>query len=157
MRPLLLAFLLVSLPAVAKPGGSPPAPPGQELNAQDQKAIHDYRLTVANAEKVMEANRRLKEAVQKDPSLMEHGAAQAKTIDDSVKRLESKPAAKAVLDGLGLTSREFVVGTFTIVSAVVWHSIKQSQPQMQVPAYVNAENIRFFDQHPELIKKWSGK
>ncbi len=71
-----------------------------------------------------------------------HGVAQAKTIDDSVKRLESMPAAQAVIKEVGLTPREFVVGTFTIVSAVIWHGIQQSRPQMQVPAYVNVENIR---------------
>src|SRR5207253_6982600 len=95
MLRLMLAVLAVSLSASAdRPHGPPPGMGmGREMSPEDQKAVHDYKLTTANVDKLMDAHKRFREMAEKDPSLHEGGSPfQAKTIDDSVKKIESAPA-----------------------------------------------------------------
>ncbi len=160
MPRLMLAVLAVSLSAFAdRPHGPPPGMGmgmGREMSPEDQKAVHDYKLTTANVDKLMDAHKRFREMAEKDPSLHEHGNPfQAKTIDDSVKKIESSPAkAQGILKDLGIAPREFVVGTFAMMTSVMWNGMQKHNPQAQVPEFVNPDNLKFIDSHPEVLEKF---
>ena len=159
-RWMILAVMTLALPALAQrphggPGQGSHGGPMRDLSPEDQKAIHDYKLSTSNTDKLMDANRRLMEMAEKDPQMRKDNPMTARTLDDSVKKVDSLPAAKTVLKQVGLSSREFVVGTFTMMTAAMWHGMQKSYPQAQVPPYVNPDNLKFVDAHPELVKKWS--
>ena len=166
----MLAVLAVSFSALAQggpPGGPPHGPGGpphggmmgsgmREMSPEDTKAIHDYKLTTSNVDKLMDAHKKFREMAEKDPSLHQQGNPfQATTIDDSVKKIDSAPPqAKAILKEEGISSREFVVGTMSMMTSAMWHSMSKMNPQAQVPAYVNPDNLKFLDAHPEVLEKF---
>jgi hypothetical protein len=156
----MLALLAVPLSALAQ-GGPPHGPPHgpggmmREMSPEDQKAIHDYKLTTGNVDKMMAAHLKFRDMAEKDPSMREGNPFQAKTIDDSVKKIESAPPkAQAILKETGMKPREFVVGTMTMMTSAMWSSMQKMNPQAPVPAYVNPDNLAFIDAHPEIMEKF---
>jgi hypothetical protein len=139
------------------PGG--PGGPGamlRDMTPEDQKAIHDFKLTAENTGKLMDAHKRFRELHEKDPEMMKGQNPMAvKTIDESIKRVEAAPEkAKAILKQVGLQPREFVVGTFTMMTSAIWSGMRQHMPQAQPPPYVNPDNVAFVDAHPELLEQF---
>jgi hypothetical protein len=126
------------------------------MDAKDSKEIHDYKLTTGNVEKLVSASTKLKDVAEKDPSMDEDGPTE-KTIDDSVKRMEKYPKAVAAVKAAGLSPREFLVGTFALMNASVWSQMIKQYPQSaaKMPPEVNRDNLKFADQHPDLVQKWS--
>ncbi len=147
-----LAVLFIAVPALAQ---SRPA-----VGPADEKAVREYKLTTSGVDKLLTANQLFAEMVLKDPAKQAEKARPfaARTIDESVKRLEAVPGTAAVLKKVGLSPREYVVGTFAMITAAMWSAmIKQyAQAASQMPAEVNRDNLKFIDTHPEIIEKWQG-
>jgi hypothetical protein len=164
LRFMTLSLLTIALPAAAD--RQPHRPSGGGLNGEvapeDQKAIHDFKLTNSAIDKLLAAGPKIHALVEKDPSMAKadvmHGA---KNIDDSVKRMQQYPQGIAALKSAGLSPREFIVSTQTLGTAMMWSIMKKSYPQAQVPAYVNPDNMKFVDDHPDVMQKfqaaWGGE
>ncbi len=155
-----LALLCLALPAFAdRPRGGPPKGPAhgpmRDLAPADEKAIHDYRLSTSNTDKLVVAGKRVQELYDQDKALDKNNPmTEGRTFDDSVKRIEAHPQAVSAMKNAGVTPREFVVGTFALMTAAMWSQMKKSYPQAVVPAYVNPENMKFIDAHPEVLQKF---
>ena len=150
LRWMMLAVLSLALPAAAKGG------PGQsgDLAPEDQKAIHDYKLTNSTIDKLLAAGAKLRALAEKDPAMAKFRPMDAKNIDESVKRMAEYPQGVAALKSAGLSPREFMVGTYALMTAAMWITMKKSYPQAQAPEYVNPGNMKFVDDHPEVLKKF---
>jgi hypothetical protein len=152
MRRPLLAALVIAVPAWAQ---SRPM-----LGPADDKAVREYKLTPSGVDKLLAVNMRFAEMVRKDPAKQAEKASPftAKTIDESVKRVEAVPETKAVLKEAGLSAREYVVGTIAVLTAAMWSAMIKQYPQAaaQMPPEVNRDAVKFFDKHPEIIEKWQG-
>ncbi len=159
-RWMILAVLCLAAPAFAdRPRGGPPGRARgkmmQDLAPEDEKAIHDYKLTSSNTDKLAAAGKRVQELLEKDKSLEKaNPMTEGKTFADSVKRLEEHPQAVSAMKSAGVSPREFVVGTFTLMTAAMWSGMKKSYPQAPVPPYVNPDNMKFVDDHPEALQKF---
>jgi hypothetical protein len=155
-----LAVLCLALPAAAQsPQGPPPGRGGHgpmhDLTPEDQKAIHDFKLTTSVTDRLVDAGKKVRDLAEKDPSLEKaNPMAGAKGLDESVKRIEQYPEVVSIMKGEGVTPREFVLGAFTLMTATMWSSLRKSYPQAEVPAYVNPDNMKFIDDHPEVLQKF---
>lgn len=153
-----LAALCLAVPALAdRPRGGPPGQGrhGRELAPEDEKAIHDFKLTTSNTDKLADAGKRVRLLAEKDKSLEKDNPMQnGKTFDDSVKRIEAHPQVVGAMKSAGVSPREFVVGTFTLMTAAMWSGMKKNYPQAPVPPYVNADNLKFVEDHPEVLQKF---
>ena len=161
MRFLTLAVLCcLALPAAAQaPNGPPPGRaahgPMHDLAPEDQKAIHDFKLDTSVTDRLVSAGKNVRELAEKDPSMEKANPMQgAKTMDESIQRIEQHPQAVAAMKKAGVTPREFVVGTFTVMTATMWSQMRKNYPQAQPPAYVNPDNMKFIDDHPEVMQKF---
>ena len=159
-----LSLLILALPAAADRQPHRPSEGGfnGEVAPEDQKAIHDFRLTNAAVDKLLAAGPKIHALVEKDPSMAKADVMRgAKNIDDSVKRMQQYPQGIAALKSAGLSPREFIVSTQTLATAMMWSIMKKSYPQAQVPAYVNPDNVKFIEDHPEVKEKfqaaWGGE
>jgi hypothetical protein len=152
MRRPLLAAMFIAVPALAQ---SRPM-----LGPADEKAVREYKLTTSGVDKLLSANQRFAEMVLKDPAKQTEKASPftAKTLDESVKRIEAVPETRAVLKKVGLSPREYVMGTFAMITAAMWSAMIKQYPQAasQMPAEVNRDNLKFIDTHPEIVEKWQG-
>jgi hypothetical protein len=132
------------------------------LAPEDQKAIHDFKLINSAVDKLLAAGLKIHAVVEKDPAMAKadvmHGA---KNIDESVKQMQQYPQGIAALKSAGLSPREFIVSTQTLSTAMMWSIMKKSYPQAQVPAYINPDNVKFIEDHPDVMQKfqaaWGGE
>ena len=156
-----LAVLCLAVPALAdRPRGGPPGGARgkmPDLAPEDEKAIHDYKLSTSSIDKLVDAGKRVRELAEKDKSMEKaNPMSEGKTFEDSVKRIEAHPQAVSAMKSAGVAPREFVVGTFTLMTAAMWSVMKKSYPQAPVPAYVNPDNMKFIEDHPEALQKFQG-
>lgn len=158
LRWMTLALLCLALPALAdRPRGGPPGGHrgNGDLAPEDEKAIHDYKLTASNTGKLADAGKRVRDLIEKDKSLeKDNPLGEGRTFADSVKRIEAHPQAVSAMRSAGVAPREFVVGMFTLMTAAMWSGMKKSYPQAPVPPYVNPDNMKFVDDHPEVVQKF---
>jgi hypothetical protein len=163
LRWMTLSLLTLALPAAAD--RPPHRPPGGGFNGEvppeDQKAIHDFKLTSSAVDKLLAAGPKIHALVEKDPSMAKADVMRgAKNIDESLKRMQQYPQGIAALKSAGLSPREFIVSTQTLGTAMMWSIMKKSYPQAQVPAYINPDNVKFIEDHPDVMQKfqaaWGG-
>src|SRR5258708_37672147 len=134
----ILAALTLALPAAAQrqPGGPPGAhgPPGEhgplrDLSPEDQKAIHDFKLTTSITDKLFDASQRIRTAAEKDPSMEKaNPMLSGKSIEENAKKMEGHAQVVSALKGAGLTPREFLVSTYALMTATIWSTIKKTIP-----------------------------
>ncbi len=163
-RWMILALLSLAWPAAAQrpPGGPPGAhgPPGEhgplrDLSPEDQKAIHDFKLTTSITDKLFDASQRIRTAAEKDPSMEKaNPMLSGKSIDENAKKMEGHAQVMSAVKGAGLTPKEFLVSTYALMTATIWSNMKKSMPQAQPPAYVNPDNVKFVEEHPEVLQKF---
>ena len=152
LRLALLPVLAVSLSALAKDGAAHNFNQGQYSPA-DEKTIHDYKLTTANAGKILEAMGRMMKLGETDPTL-QHKQVKAESLDDAVKQWDAVPQLKAMLKEVGLSTRDFLVGMPALGYAMAYHDAVKTHPELEVPAVASRENLKFMDAHPEIEQKW---
>ena len=159
-RWMMLALFTLAVPALAdKPGGGPPGGGRRgELTPADEKAVHDFKLSTSTIDKLLDAGSKLEVAVAKDPSMQKESSMGGKrSIDENVTVMQSHPEAVAILKSAGLSPKEFLVGTLALMTAASWASMKKQYPETQAqapaPAYVNPDNLKFVENHPEVMQK----
>lgn len=138
---LLLGVVGMSAPQAAQ-RGNPPADP-------DSKEYRSYRLTMENVGKFVAASKALVRLSHDNPDLEKDMESQsdARTIEDAVRTTEKYPAVTAAIKSAGLTTRDFVVMTGTLMGAEMAVGMKKQGQIKQYPPSVSPENAAFVEQN----------
>jgi hypothetical protein len=135
------------------------APPlGAQTGAdRDAREISSYQLTDAGLAKYSQATRNLAPLTKgvsgncaKDGESDDGG--DAKTLDQSVAKLDGIAGIRAAIQSAGMTTREYVVFTWSIFQTgmAAW---ALDQPGGKLPADVAMENVTFYRQHEAALRK----
>jgi hypothetical protein len=146
MRFRILTLLAVAAAAVASPQAK------KRTDDPDMREIRDYRLSIDKIQKYIDAMK----AVQKDPAaaacFKDKPPGNQATIDLGQKQIEACPAAVADLKSAGLTAREFLVMTGSLIGNVMAMEMKRQGTIKQYPESVSPENAAFLDQNYDKVK-----
>jgi len=141
-----LTLLALAAAAVASPQAR------KRANDPDMREIRDYRLSLDKIQHYIDASK----AMQKDPAaaacFKDKPPGNQATIDLGQKQIEGCPAAVADLKAAGLTPREFLVLTGSLIGSVFAMEMKRQGTIKQYPDSVSPENAAFLDQNYEKIK-----
>jgi hypothetical protein len=140
--------LLISVLAVFAATQCPPASAGEDRDTQEVQA---YVLTNAGLAKYEQATRALA-ALPAGQSAMCADEANGGSIAATVARLNAAPGVRAALQAAGMTPREYVVFSFSLLQhgLAAW-ALKQ--PGGKLPAGVSRANVDFVDQHQAQLQK----
>ena len=144
---ILFAALLAATPVLAQPHS--------RLSPQDQKALQEYDLTTGKIDKLMAVGQKMKAYAQAHPDVRQKGDfMRGKDLDESIKSIESKPELVSMMKSEGVSPRDFVLGTMSLMTAGMWAEMSKSYPNAQMPPEINAKNVKLLQDHPEIIQKW---
>lgn len=124
-------------------------------------AIHDYRLTDDNVDKVIAATQKMRALEKANPKLVdamqrEHGdASDAKSVDDAAAHLDAIPPVKAILSSEGLSARDYVLTTFTLMEAGAAYQIQKAgklPPNSELAKDVTPENLAYIGGHQAQLR-----
>ena len=76
------------------------------------------------------------------------------SLDEAVKKMESKPELVAMMKSEGLTTRDWLVGTMAFTTAAMWSEMSKRYPDQKAPDTVNPKNVELLQSHPEIMQKW---
>ncbi|HEV2382904.1 MAG TPA: hypothetical protein VG206_24320 [Terriglobia bacterium] len=138
---LLLGAAAISAPQAAQ-RGNPPAD-------ADSKEYRGYHLTMENVGKFVAASKALVKLSHDNPGLEKDMESQsdARTIEDAVRTTEKYPAVTSAIKSAGLTTRDFVVMTGTLMGAEMAVGMKKQGQIKQYPPSVSPENAAFVEQN----------
>jgi hypothetical protein len=129
-----------------------PMPAGaQNLADRDAKEVADYVLTDAALAKYKQAVHKLqllKEELQQD---CEHDEGQ-QSLNDASARMDGVPGVKSALKSSGMTSREYLVFSWSVFQngMAAW---ALDQPGGTLPPGVKMANVNFYRAHEAELKK----
>jgi hypothetical protein len=114
--------------------------------AEDLQEVSSYALTESGLAKFTAATRNLAAIPGACEADEDDDDSSADSIDDLVAKLESTPGAKAAIQAAGMTPREYVVFTFSMMQSgmAAW---AQNQPNAKLPAGISQANIDFYRKH----------
>jgi hypothetical protein len=140
------AILLLCATAPAAPQA---ARRGNPRDGADSKEYRNYRLSMENVNKFVAASKALVMLSRGNPGLEKdmESHADARTIDDAVKTTEKYPAVTAAIKSAGLTTRDFVVMTGTLMGTEMAVGMKKQGQIKQYPPSVSPENAAFVEQN----------
>ena len=126
-----------------------PPPRGNPPDDADSKEYKNFRLTMENVNKFVAASKSLVKLSHDNPDLEKQmeSQADARTIDDAVTTTEKYPAVTAAIKSAGLTTRDFVVMTGTLMGAEMAVGMKKQGQIKQFPPSVSAANAAFVEQN----------
>ncbi len=142
MRPIALALALAFvLPAAAGANQAPDA---------DAREVSAYRLTEQGLGRFSRATRGLM-ALQVDDCEVE---SEVKDISEAVARLDGAPGAKAAIEAAGMTTREYIVFSFSMMQSglAAWGL---EQPGGKMPPGVSESNVEFYRKHATELQRLS--
>ena len=144
------AVLLLVVAGVAAPQAGQRGNPPDDA---DSKEYRGYRLTMDNVNKFVAASKALVKLSHDNPELEKEMESQsdARTIEDAVKTTEKYPAVTAAIKGAGLTTRDFVVMTGTLMGAEMAVGMKKQGQIKQYPPSVSPENAAFVEENWEKL------
>jgi hypothetical protein len=149
----LFLALSLSLSALAQQA-SRPHKHMPSLSPEDQAAIRNTDLTSARIEKILKAGVRMRDYVKAHPEVRQNDFMEGRTLDQSVKFVESKPEMVAIMKAEGVTPREWLLGVMAFNNAAMWSEISKRSPNQPTPPMVNPKNVALLQAHPELVQKW---
>ena len=114
---------------------------------RDTQEVLAYTLTETSLAKYVQATRNLaalQETCDDDDS-------DSQSIDQTVARLNAQPGAKAAIQSAGMTTREYVVFSWSIIHTglAAW---ALSQPGGKLPAGASKANVDFYRKHEAGLK-----
>ncbi|MFZ2507667.1 MAG: hypothetical protein WAW79_04215 [Steroidobacteraceae bacterium] len=114
---------------------------------RDTQEVMAYTLTEAGLAKYVQATRNLAEL----PETCDEDDSDSQSIDQSVAKLNAHPAAKAAVQSAGMTTREYVVFSWSIIhnGLTAW---ALSQPGGKLPAGTSKANVDFYKKHEAGLK-----
>jgi hypothetical protein len=144
-------FLLIAALSISGAGAAPQKSRGA-IDA-DEREVTAFRLSMDNLIKFGNATSALMKITHDDPSLRKQmeEEQQGKNLQEETAALERHPTAVAAIRSAGLTPREYLVMTATIVSTTMAVGMKKEGMIKEFPAIVSAENAAFVNQNYEKI------
>jgi hypothetical protein len=128
---------------------SPMASVAQDFPDSDTREINSYVLTESGLAKYAKASKSLA-ALQKQSGDCED-AESAGSLDEMVAHFNAIPGARAAISSAGMTTREFVVFTWSLFQngMAAW---ALSQPGGKLPAGTSMENVNFYRAHEAAMQ-----
>ena len=122
----------------------------QNLADRDAKEVADYVLTEPVLKKYTQAVRNLQPFTGQVPQDCEDE--NPKSLNDMATRMDGAPQVKSALKGAGMTSREYLLFTFSVFQngMAAW---ALDQPGGALPPGVKMANVKFYRAHEAELKK----
>jgi hypothetical protein len=119
----------------------------QNVADKDTREVSSYVLTEAALAKYAKATNNLNALAKSSPAACDDDGTTA-SLDASVARINSTPGAQAAIQSAGMTTREYVVFTWSMVQTGLgaW---ALSQPGGTLPPGVSKANVDFFRAHEQ--------
>jgi hypothetical protein len=126
----------------------PTASHAQNAGDTDKREIAAYKLTDAGLDKYVQATRNLKGVKIND---CDEGS-DSPSINEAVAMMDAAPNAKAAVQSAGMTTREYIVFTFSLIAnrLAVW---AMDQPGGKLPPGVSLANVDFLRAHAADMEK----
>lgn len=123
----------------------------QSLADRDTNEIAGYMLTDAGLAKYRQAVHKLQPLMGQLPQDCDHDEG-SQSLDGTAARMDGVPEAKSVLKAAGMTSREYVVFSWSLFQngMAAW---ALEQPGGQLPPGVKMANVTFYRAHEAELKK----
>ena len=130
---------------------SPVVAGAQSLADRDTKEIAGYVLTDAGLAKYRQAVHKLQPLMGQLPQDCDHDEG-SQSLDGTAARMDGVPEAKSVLKAAGMTSREYLVFSWSLFQngMAAW---ALEQPGGQLPPRVKMANVTFYRAHEAELKK----
>lgn len=112
---------------------------------KDSREVSAYVLTESGLAKFKQATQNMS-AVPGACSKVDDDSDDAKSIDQMAAKLNATPGAQAAIQSAGMTTREYVVFTFSIMQngMAAW---ALTQPGGKLPPGVSQANVDFYNAH----------
>lgn len=127
------------------------------FSESDAVALAAYRLDdgkltrFESAIAVIDAQFKSDEALRTE---MDHDEAKSEGIDRFVDSIErDKPKMLAIIKGAGMTPREFVMTSYSLIVAMVHADLLRVQPATPLPDYVVRENVIYVRKNEDRLAK----
>lgn len=139
------ALLFASTAALIAPSAST----AQDFTDRDTQEINAYVLTESGLAKYSQAARNLAALPNRCDEDEEEGA---KSLDGGAALLDSVPATKTAIKSAGMTSRDYLVFSFSMFQSgmAAW---ALSQPGAKLPAGASMANVNFYRAHEAAFQK----
>jgi hypothetical protein len=123
----------------------------QNLTDRDAKEVADYVLTDAVLKKYTQAVRNLQPLMGQLPQECD-GDENPKSLNDMAVQMDRVPQVKSALKGAGMTSREYLLFSFSVFQngMAAW---ALDQPGGKLPPGVKMANVNFYRAHEAEMKK----
>lgn len=120
----------------------------------DAKEVMRYTLTDAGLAKYTEATKNLA-SLPENPGACDNEDADAESLDEMAAKLDAAPGARAALQSAGMTSREYVLFSMSLLqtSVAAWAA---NEPGGVLPAGVSKANVDFLKKHDGELKQLEG-
>lgn len=131
---------------------APTAAVAQEFSASDTREIASYLLTDAGLAKYTQATENLGPlAEQMSASCDSESGEDAQSLDQLAAVIESTPGAGAAIQSAGMTPREYVVFTLSLLqnALAAWVA---GQPGGQLPPGTVMANVNFYRSHEAALQ-----
>lgn len=129
----------------------PAAAPAQDRDTQE---VAGYALTDAGLARYTKATKNLAALPGSKPGDCDTGA-DTMTLDEMVAALDGTPGAKPAIQSAGMTTREYVVFSWSILhnGLAAW---AVSQPGGKLPAGTSKANVDFYQKHEAELQQLEG-
>ena len=130
---------------------APAVPVAQEFPDQDAREISSYALTEAALAKFTKATSNLG-TLSKSATSSCDDEGNADSLDAFVARINGVPGAQAAIQSAGMTTREFVVFTWSLFQTgmAAW---ALDQPGGTLPPGVSKANVDFYRAHEQALQQ----
>jgi hypothetical protein len=139
------------LPVLASALLAPAFSVAQEFAESDTREIASYVLNDASLDKYAKASRNLGEIAEQLPSNCDDEEG-AQSLDEAAARLDAIPEVHEAIVSAGMTSREYVVFSFSLFQngMAAW---VLSQPGGTLPEGTSMANVDFYRQHEATFQE----
>jgi hypothetical protein len=150
------SFILLLLNARIAASQEKPTPEEKPTprEALDLKEVRGFRLTMDNLNKYDVAARAIAKVMKENPAIkeqMENESAEHPSIDSSVKTLEKYPPIAEAIKNAGLSKRDYIVMTGTLMVTVLAVDMKRQGQIKAYPASISPENAKFVEQNFDKV------
>jgi hypothetical protein len=124
----------------------------------EKTEVKNFVLTADKLDKYDAAVKAIRKTQKDNPDLKkqmddEDSRNPSSTVAGSVATIEKYPPIANAIKGAGLTPRDFVVMTYTLINSAAAVQMKKAGTIKEYPNSVLPENISFVDKNYEQIKK----
>jgi hypothetical protein len=119
----------------------------------DANEYKNYRLNMNNVTQYVTATKAILKVMNDDPEVKKQLESQrdVPTIDEAVKTTEKFPAVTAAIETTGLTTRDYVVISGTLMGVTMAVGMKRQGQIKAYPTTVLPENVAFVEKNYEKL------